>query len=288
MIERYRDESEPLLFGKGNLDLTDPSDSDEPDAKKEEESSTKGYGSIESPTTSEPKSSLWTYETKVTSNEDLQAADEEPKEDIWAEKEEKGDDESPFYEKEESLHERPGKPEKPKRHCFAAMFYTVESLAMITNLILLVSQVLPLLLVSWDNSDPAYIALKVYLCIFALILTVVELDFVPFFQKAAFLRTFVTRGFLYTFFGLVCFDEAGSDKAYKELQYRTTESTDIFRISWFAFFNEIAAYSLIAIGVIYFLMGIVCLQKVRTKYVFDDRKKWKDYHDALERWEMGV
>ncbi len=227
--------------------------------------------------------------TPVTSKENLEAAEDAPKEDIWAENKEEADEESPFYEKEEQpLHERPGRPEKPRRHCFAAMFYTVESLAMIVNLILLVSQVLPLLIISWDNSDPAYLALKVYLGIFAIILAFVELDFVPFFQKSAFLRTYVTRGFLYTFFGLVCFDEAGSDKAYKELQYRTTNSTDIFRISWFAFFNEIAAYSLIAVGVIYFLMGIVCLQKVRTKYIFDDRKKRKDYHEALERWEYGV
>lgn len=293
--DTHRGEVEPLLFGKGNLDLTDPpEEAEEPDeegSKTEEQSSTKGYGSIGTPPPPEPKSSLWTIQTPVTSREEAEEVEGAPTEDIWAEKNEtiKEDEENPFYEKEETpLHERPGKPEKPKRHCIVAMFYTIESFAMITNLILLVSQVLPLVLVSWETSDPAYIALKIYLCVFAIIFTLVEFDRVPFLQKSAFLRTFATRGFMYTFFGLVCFDEAGSDKAYKELEYRSSESTDIFRVSWFALINEIAAISLIAMGVLYFLMGIVCLQRVRTKYVYDDRKKWKDYREALERWEYGV
>ena len=292
--ERHRQEVEPLLFGKGKLDLTDPSETDgtekpldesdnhsETTSKSKEQSN--GYGSIDT-TPASPKNSLWTIPTPVSSRERDGDEDDVPKNDIWIEGNKKQADE------EAGFHERPGRPTKPTRHCIVSMFYTIESFAMITNLTLLVSQVLPLIAISWDDADPEYLALKIYLCVFAIIFLFVEIDHpsIPFLRKASFLRTYVSRGFLYTFFGLVCFEEAGSEKAYAALEARAQNDSSVFRVSWFALVNQIAAISLISLGIFYFLMGIVCLQKVRTKYVYDDRQKWKAYREAVEKWDKGL
>lgn len=300
--QTHRDEVEPLLFGKGKLDLTDPSETDDvedPDDDDDEQNSeiqtqakskeeTKGYGSVDTTTTS-PKNSLWTIQTPVSSREE---AEDDPPNDLWSDPkpEAAGDEESPLLETKDSFHERPGKPEKPTRHCIVSMFYTIESFAMITNLALLLSQVLPLIAVKWDESDPGYLALKVYLCIFAIIFLLVEIDLssISFLRKASFLRTYTSRGFLYTFFGLVCYEEADSEKAYTALEARAHNDSSVFRVSWFALVNQIAAISLLSVGVLYFLLGIVCLQRVRNRYVYDDRQKWKAYREALEKWDHGV
>ena len=284
------------MFGKGKLDLTDPADSPATgdnalDASKDKKS-TKGYGATDVTTPKAPtnRSSLWTIETPATS---LQKEDSDDSDDpssqnessSWPGKADIKSDEEAATD-DEIFHERTGRPNRPKRHCCVQMFFAIASYAIASNLALLVSQILPLFFVPIDSSDIGYVALKVYICIFSIIFIVVELDHpsIPFFRKASFLKTFVSRGFLYTFFGLVCFEEADSEKAYKALEAKNTEAVGVFEVAWFALFNQIAAFSLIALGILYFLMGIFCLQRVRNGYVYDDRKKWEAYREALKKW----
>ncbi len=296
--QSHREDVEEELFGKGKLDLTDPSETDdvenppdesedppEDNKKATEEQSTKGYGSVD---TTSPKNSLWTINTPVSSEK--KEEEEEEANDLWSDPKPPEDEESPLLETKENFHERPGRPEKPSRHCIVSTFYTIESFAMITNLFLLTSQILPLISVSWDESDPAYLALKIYLCVFAVIFVLVEADLsaIPFLRSASFLKTYCSRGFLYTFFGLVCYEEADSEKAYTALEARAHNDSSVFRVSWFALVNQIAAISLLAVGVLYFVMGILCLQRLRNKYVYDDRKKWEVYKEALDKWDQGV
>jgi len=87
------------------------------------------------------------------------------------------------------------------------------------------------------------------------------------------------RGFVYTFFGLICFEEAYSEKAHKMIE---EAEKSLLTVSWFAIANRIAAFSLITLGSLYFLMGIFCLQSVRNRYVYGDRATWKAYRDAMD------
>ena len=296
------------MFGKGKLDLTDPEEAeddvkptgesdDNSNASKSkasstnEQSSTKGYGSTD---ISSPKNSLWTIETAATSPQNNN--NEDDRKSTWedengsSKQDASGNDEEAARDTEEVFHERPGRPPKPTRHCCVRMFFAVETFAIITNLTLFLSQLLPMLSASWEESDKGYLALKIYLCVFAIIFLLVEIDHdsISFLRKASFLRTFCSRGFLYTFFGLVCYEEADSAKAYKALKAKVSELSSVFEVSWAALINQIAAISLISLGVLYFLMGIFCLQRLRNRHVYNDRKKWKEYREALEKWDHGL
>jgi len=295
--QTHRKEVKPLLFGAGKLALTDPDESDDDpeipfggssdvsDAGKSKESA-KGYGSTNSSTPASPKNSLWTIPTPVTS---LLGKSEDSKDDVFnfdekADGSKQGDEEDAVMD-EETFHEKTGRPKAPSRHWIVRLFFAIQSFGIITNLALFVSQILPLLFVAVTSTGKTYLALKVYLCALAIIFLIIEFDHprIPFLRKASFLKTFSSRGFLYTFLGLVCFDEANSEAALGALKVNNIAS--VFQVSWFALLNVIAAWSLVGLGLLYFLMGILCLQKVRNRYVYDDRQKWKAYREALAKWD---
>ena len=299
------------MFGTGTLALTDPEESDgnavNPFASNDDEVSDKpsnvkndqtgqGYGSLEDSATKSPDhGSLWTLPTPATSllgkSDDSKGAFFGSNDKIDDSKEEEEEDkEEDGVMDEVTFHEKTGRPREPTRHCVVRFFFTMQSFGIITNLILLVSQILPIIFVPVASADMSYLALKVYLCVFSIIFLLIEFDHpaIPFLRKASFLKTFASRGFLYTFLGLVCFDEANSEAAFEALEDEDSEFAAHFQVSWFALFNVIAAWSLIGLGVLYFLMGIVCLQKIRNRYVYDDRQKWKAYREALEKWDHDV
>jgi len=291
--QMHRKEVEPLLFGTGKLALTDPDkiddaenpfdDSDESKEPKKQQPN-KGYGSTESTTPTPPsRSSLWTIPTAATSpvcNDDIDLDFDNDHDDS------KQGDSDGDCSTEISFHERSGRPLKPTRHWLVRIFFAIQSYALMVNLALLVSQVLPMVFVPLTDSDKGYIALKTYLCIFAIIFLVLEIDHpsIPFLRKASFLKTYASRGFLYTFFGLICFEEAYSEKAHKALQNTDERLVTVFNVSWFALVNLIAAGALMSLGILYVLMGICCLQRVRNRYVYGDRQKWKAYREAIVKW----
>eukprot|EP00535_Pseudo-nitzschia_heimii_P003983 CAMPEP_0197180878 /NCGR_PEP_ID=MMETSP1423-20130617/5327_1 /TAXON_ID=476441 /ORGANISM="Pseudo-nitzschia heimii, Strain UNC1101" /LENGTH=315 /DNA_ID=CAMNT_0042631013 /DNA_START=76 /DNA_END=1020 /DNA_ORIENTATION=- len=297
--EVHRKEVEPLLFGTGNLALTDPDDSDGDDenpfastddvsdvgkSKSSKPKNKKGYGSTEGSTSKPPDhGSLWTLPTAATSllgkSDDSKPAFFDDKTDASKEDDDNGKDD---VIDEITFHEKTGRPHKPSRHWIVRVFFTIQTFGIITNLALLVSQILPIVFVPVSSVDMSYVALKIYLCAFSIIFLIVEFDHpsIPFLRKASFLKTFASRGFLYTFLGLVCFDEADSEAAFEALEEQNSDFAAHFEVSWFAVFNVIAAWSLIGLGALYFLMGIVCLQKIRNRYVYDDRQKWKAHREA--------
>jgi hypothetical protein len=288
-------------------------DDDATETNKSKSSKSSGkkpwYGSIfggsDTPPSSE-RDSLWTIQTPATKEEKDEEADPEG----WAKtpvtKKEKDEDAAPEdwadsvqgsaesvetdrVMDEATFHAETGRPVPPTRQCCLQMFFFVQMLGTNTNLVLLVSQALPLFVLDLSASDWAYITLKTYLCLFALIMLIVEIELqmIPLFKKASFLRNFVSRGFLYSFFSLVCLEEADYESAFKALKGRedTQELMGLFSVSWLALFNLAAAWSLMGLGILYFLMGILCLQRLRNRYVYDHRQKLKAHQKAVEKWE---
>jgi hypothetical protein len=115
-----------------------------------------------------------------------------------------------------------------------------------------------------------------------LLIQVVEWDVnIPFIRNAIFLQTYVSRGFLYSFLGLTCLEEAYSERVNDMLAH----ANEKFHVAWFALFLQVSAWSLCVLGVLYFVMGVFCLKRLRDKYVKDDRTKWKEYREALKEWQ---
>jgi hypothetical protein len=60
-----------------------------------------------------------------------------------------------------------------------------------------------------------------------------------------------------------------------------------FHVAWFALFLQVSAWSLCLLGVLYFVLGLFCLKRLRDRLVNQDRERWKDYREALKEWKKG-
>lgn len=85
-----------------------------------------------------------------------------------------------------------GKPEMPRPNCLMATFHFVESLGVITCLALMASQVIPLVVVPFNELGVANVCLKVYIAVFCVLFVFIEWD-APFrfLRDASFLQTYV-------------------------------------------------------------------------------------------------
>jgi len=221
----HRKEVEPLLFGTGKLSLKDPSedgsaantnfgfaggghqnereqdglseDAMTVDSNKTTKSAksrrtvgrannkTKNYGSTNN-------DSFWTIPTPVTMN-----AFNNINNNNGGGSYSNGDsvaDDTGDYSTVITFNEHSGRPDRPIRDWPVKIFFAIQAFALLTCFTLFVSQLLPLIFVPLSGFDNAYLALKIYLCIFAILFTILEIDHpsLPF-DNAAFLITYAPR-----------------------------------------------------------------------------------------------
>ncbi|KAG7365228.1 COPI associated protein [Nitzschia inconspicua] len=311
--EHHRQEVEPLLLGTGVMNLKDPDEDAEhnqqPDEEADEEAedetdletavlsaasgnSKKTYGSTTSASSpkskspsstaaakklSKAKNKLWPFyssdskkKKKANSNRRMQETEEDY------------DPDDQWPESRVSYNTKTGRPERPSRPCCLNIFFFVEACGILTCLCLLVSQTLPLVMVPLKEIEPVDMVLKVYISLFSLLFMIVEYDLnIPFVRQSVFLQTYASRGFLYSFLGLTCLEEAYSERVNDMLAH----SNEKFHVAWFALFLQVSAWSLCALGVVYFIMGLFCMKRVRDKLVKDYRERWKEYREALKEWK---
>jgi hypothetical protein len=58
-------------------------------------------------------------------------------------------------------------------------------------------------------------------------------------------------------------------------------ANDEFHIAWFSLLIQIAAWALCGVGILYFVMGLFCLKRLRDKLVTSDHAKRKAYKEAM-------
>jgi hypothetical protein len=77
------------------------------------------------------------------------------------------------------------------------------------------------------------------------------------------LQNWISRGFLYTFFGVVQMEQGlamVSDGSFSKAPPLSQVFT--FNIQWTLLFIQISSWLIVGIGVIYFFCGIACLQNL--------------------------
>lgn len=164
----------------------------------------------------------------------------------------------------------------PMKNCVLHFFHWFEGLAIISCLGVLITQILPLVVVSSRDLGFLQVVLRAYVSLFSIAFILVELR-VPlgFLKKAHLLQTYFSRGFLYTFLGVVGMEEAYSGR----IEEAVTHATDQFHVSWAPLFMQISSWLVFAIGCIYMISGICCLQILRDKLDKDHKEKLKEYEE---------
>jgi len=233
--KRHKRETAPLLFGEGALDLQDPEQQQQPDAFPEgdgDEKKTSGGGTPGGKKKKKKKGKGGYGSTTATTQEKKKIAfdeEEDEEEDDDFDEEQQHDEDS---ENQLSAAARASKPHVPPINPCLWMFHLLQGIGVAAALCLVATQVLPLVLMPREElltkMGVLAIALKVYISLFCAVFVLVETDLpVPFVRDSTLLQQFFSRGFLYSFLGLICVEEA-----YSERVREIVSNKDQFHVGW--------------------------------------------------------
>lgn len=245
---RHREETLPL-FGTGDLSLADPEAPAE--AKEEEKEEKKHYGSLEESSVASKRSAA----TRST-----QGATVDP-----------------------LLNTRP---HVPGQNPCLWLFHLLQGIGIVNSICLLATQILPLVLARSDiiaKFGILALALKAYIALLCLLFALTESDLkIPFIRDSPLLQRFWSRGFLYSFLGLICVEEANSEHIRDIIQ---SSSSAALRVGWASVFMEISSWSMLGVGVIYMLLGLCCCKRFRDRLKDKEVEDWREYRKALKEWK---
>jgi hypothetical protein len=178
------------------------------------------------------------------------------------------------------------KPHMPNQTPCLWIFHTLEGVAVISALCLLMSQAIPVALVAATSSEVQMsflsVALKVYISLFCVAFVLVELNLaIPFLRTSELLQSFLSRGFIYSFLGLICVEEAYSERV-KDI---VSHGKDEFHVGWLAIFMQISSWFMLSVGALYMLLGVFCLKGLRDRMHKKEKDDWKKYREDLKVWK---
>jgi len=155
------------------------------------------------------------------------------------------------------------------RNCCHILFDFFGALSLISSLCVIVSQALPLLYIK----DFGYlqIALKFYIFIFSTMFIAAAAESSCLKSLAPAFDNWVYRGLLQSFLGLVCIEES--------MYTQSNDSEDTIIVQSF---EIISSYMMMASGVVYFLMGLCCLRKLKVKLQKDYIERNKIEEEAAK------
>jgi hypothetical protein len=263
------------LFGTGVVVLTDPPPTSSTSTKDIEKGTLdKNYGSVS--TLKPPKLTDATDKTQLKTNESAASSPKKnPKEKVYVDP--------------ETL-----KPHIPHQNACLWIFHLLEGVAIAAAIALMATQLLPFILPpnssSSNSSSTAQvitmgvltIALRGYITLFCVLCIMTELGMGWVHRTLPLLQFYLSRGFLYSFLGLMCAEEAYSERI-KEVALTTSAAWQ--HLGWASIFMEVSAWCMLAIGIVYMLLGVCCCKRVRDHYQQKERDAWKKYKEDLIEWK---
>jgi hypothetical protein len=141
------------------------------------------------------------------------------------------------------------KPHKPNQNLCLWLFHLLEGITGVSAVCLLTTQLIPLLMVRASEIvvriGALALALKVYVTIFCILILLVECDLpIPIVRDSPLFQAYLSRGFFYSFMGLICVQEAYSERVKDIVAHRR----DAFHVGWAPIFMQISSWLMVAVG----------------------------------------
>jgi len=254
------------LFGDGGLNLQDPSEEKSTTTSttaSSKEQTKKNYGALSPPSDDANTEEEKLEEGVVLLNEDEAA-----------------------YVKTKMVDPETLKPHKPGQNPCLWLFHWLEGVSTVAAFCLLVTQILPFFLVRFRDIPQRIgvlnMALKVYISLFCVLFIFNETEApVPLVRRSALLKPFFSRGFLYSFLGLICVEEAYSERVKDIVSHA---ASDEFHVGWAAIFMEVTSWLMLSCGVVYLLLGMCCMKGLRDRIKQNEIDAWKKYREEMKEW----
>mmetsp|Transcript_34544 Transcript_34544/g.83755 ORF Transcript_34544/g.83755 Transcript_34544/m.83755 type:complete len:250 (-) Transcript_34544:3159-3908(-) len=167
--------------------------------------------------------------------------------------------------------------EGPQKNIILYAFHGIESFAIFCCITLMATQLFPMIFFPASEINTGGIVLKFYISIFCIVFVMVEYDApVPFLKDSKILQNYFSRGFVYSFLGVSALEEAYSER----VQDTVGHQSDEFHVAWLGVFMQVTAWMMFGVGVLYMLLGLCCMKKLRDKLQQNDRQKWREFREA--------
>lgn len=180
------------------------------------------------------------------------------------------------------------KPHRPGQDPCLWLFHMLEGIAVTAALCLLVSQILPFLLVQQRSDITKKIginsmALRLYISVFCVLFMGTEMGTpLSIVRNSQLLQTYASRGFLYSFLGLVCVEESYSER----VRDIVAHVGDSFHIGWASVFMEVSSWLMLSTGMVYILLGVCCCKRLRDRKKQREVDAWKKYKEDMTAWKQ--
>ena len=148
-----------------------------------------------------------------------------------------------------------------KRSCVHRFFRFVEFITVVSSLMLFIGQCVAIF---YGPASRVQIVLKLYVMAFCCIIITNEMEWTRLATDSRLLTNWMGRGFSYSFVGLVSVEE--NDVMVKFMDVSLANKTQMM-------FIEAVGYMMVAVGVIYFALGVSCCKSVSDRARLDYTKR---------------
>lgn len=162
------------------------------------------------------------------------------------------------------------KGKRPHRNCCHSFFILIQMISIGVNLAMMAVQLVPIFL--WKQLVLEHKVMRCYLAFFNFFFILAEFDIHADFSN------WMKRGVVYTFMGIVALDQRESMAKYGILNSKYDTSVgEAWNQLWASIFIEATSWSIIGVGCLYFLLGLLCMQKIRDRLRKQYQQKLGEY-----------
>lgn len=156
----------------------------------------------------------------------------------------------------------------PRKSIASKIFRLISSVAVLFTGLMLLAQIVTFAILGGKLIQTV---LRAYLILFCVIFILVELEFEWVVNNVTPLKSWLNRGFLYSFVGVV-----GMEESFAALAEQYPKVPGV-KEQFASIFLKISSSGLFSVGILYVLMGVLCLKSLHDRL---ERR----YHRQLERF----
>ena len=175
------------------------------------------------------------------------------------------------------------KPDGPQKSICHLLFDSVRYLAIIASSMMLLMQLVPLYILK-SESTWLQIAVRSYLAIFCLFFILTESN-IPILRDllSKFAHSnWILRGFLYSFIGLIGIEQNLAIKV-ADIAAGTSVLGPTYGTLFASLFMDITTWTMISVGILYFVLGLLCMQQWYEKLGKNHNQKVREYKQKKKR-----
>lgn len=166
---------------------------------------------------------------------------------------------------------------RPRPHPCLLVLHFISSIAVLASLCLVASQLIPII-IAYPNVGFLQVALRFYVALFCIMFILVGLQVpLPFLKHNITFQNYISRGFLISFNGLIGLEQAYSVQLTDVIETATSSG---FHVSWSPLFMRISSWTMVVIGYVYIVMGVLCMKQLHDKLQENYQERLDEYNRA--------